>query len=71
VKGWTKHHRKPKSLDGSNDPANISLVRHVQHHAWHTLFTNLTVWEIVRLINDVWIDPEFEVVVRKKEPPVS
>jgi len=62
----SRHHRKPRSLKGSNEPRNISLVPREHHCAWHTLFQNMTPDEICKLINSVWLDPDYYFVCRKK-----
>lgn len=62
----TTHHRLPSSRGGTNCKYNISFVRDNQHEAWHTLFGNLEVWDIAKLINEVWIDPNFEFIVRPR-----
>jgi len=64
----TKHHRKPKSLGGSDDTRNVSIVSQKRHEAWHTLFQNKTIHEIVRELNSVWIDPDWKIRVEAKEP---
>jgi len=58
------HHRKPKSKGGTKRPANISKVRQTQHRAWHTLFANYSPAEIVAIINAIWLDPDFYLILR-------
>jgi len=58
----TKHHRKCRSNGGNSEARNISIVSNKQHEAWHTLFENKDPYEIVTIINRVWIDPDFEFV---------
>lgn len=62
----TKHHRRPRSRGGSNDPYNVSIVSESRHMAWHTLFNNKTIAEIVYELNTVWIDPSYELFIREK-----
>lgn len=62
----TKHHRKPSSIGGNGDPENISHVPRIQHEAWHTLFSNHTAQTITAIINEKWLDPEFEIVCQKR-----
>lgn len=63
------HHRRPKAQNGGDDPKNISWVRVERHDAWTLLFPgNLTPHDIARIINDKWLDPDFEFVVRRKSP---
>jgi hypothetical protein len=62
-----KHHRRCKSRQGSDDNSNISSVPQHYHRAWHLLFENLTPHNIAEIINTVWIDPRYRlVVVRSK-----
>lgn len=63
----SRHHRLCKSLNGSNDDRNISIVPTKKHQAWHTLFGNMTAEMICKEINKVWIDPDYEILCRKKD----
>ena len=62
------HHRKPRSLGGDNSDRNVIHVKSSQHQAWHTLFYNCKPHQIAFIINTTWIDPDYEVVVVKKNP---
>lgn len=62
----TVHHRKPKSLGGSNDRRNLSYLTETRHRAWTTLFGNATPEVIVQTINKELIDPDYELVLVKK-----
>jgi hypothetical protein len=57
-----KHHRKPRSLGGTNDPLNISVVPREKHEAWHLLFSNGTPDQIADIINQFWLDPDWFLV---------
>lgn len=46
-----EHHRRASSLDGSNDPANISYVKNKPHTAWHVLVGNMNAFQICDLLN--------------------
>lgn len=46
-----KHHRRPRSLKGSEDPSNISYVLPKQHKEWHVMFGNLNAIQICQVIN--------------------
>ncbi len=61
----SRHHRRPRSLGGETDSANISKVRAQQHRAWHLLFENKNPYEIARIINSVWIDPSVKCTVEE------
>lgn len=64
----TKHHRRMRCHNGGDEPENISLVPRKKHEAFHRLFGNMTTREIVKLLNDVWIDPLWEITAHKKIP---
>lgn len=66
-KRLSKHHRKPRSIGGENEERNISRVSTLEHRAWHSLFHNFTPEKICEIINEVWIDPDYEVLCRKKD----
>jgi len=68
----TNHHRKPRSAGGKGKrEGNISSVRHVDHVAYHRLFGPGLPEVIASIINEIWIDPEYELVVRKRRHPVT
>ena len=63
----TLHNRKPTSIGGSrHGKRNHSRVTRIQHQAWHTLFSNHTAQTIVSIINEKWIDPDYEIICVKK-----
>lgn len=64
----TKHHRLPRSLGGTDTypEGNIALLRNDRHQWWHALFGNFDAQTICRLINQYYIDPRFEVVLRRR-----
>jgi len=62
----TLHHRKPRHLGGGNDARNVAVIRRSHHEAWHTLFEDFTVEKIVALLNEKYIDPDYEICWRKK-----
>jgi hypothetical protein len=45
----------------------MSLVQDKYHRAYHLLFGNMTPKEMASLLNDVWIDPDVKMVVRKRK----
>ncbi len=47
-----KHHRRPISLDGEDEPSNISYVKRKEHSAWHVLFGNMNSYQICSWLND-------------------
>lgn len=63
----TKHHRKPQAQGGGDEDSNISFVRENKHRAWHLLFSgDMTPEDIAREINEVWLDPDFKLVVVRR-----
>jgi hypothetical protein len=46
----------------------MSHVSVSKHRAWHNLFRNFTAQEIAEKINDIWLDPDFILVVKRREP---
>lgn len=64
----TKHHRKPTSIGGAKyDRRNHSYVPHIQHCAWHTLFSNHSAHTIAHIINEKYLDPDYEFVCQRRE----
>lgn len=57
------HHRKPRSLGGKNTDDNMSHVSARKHQAWHTMFKNYDAKQIAKIINDIWLDPDYRFVV--------
>lgn len=62
-----KHHRKPRSIGGTNDPSNISIVDVKDHIAYHQLFKNMDIHDIVKVLNDTWCDADFRIVAIPKK----
>ena len=60
------HHRKPRSLGGLYSPRNISRVSAKKHAAYHLLFANSTPQQIAQILNETWVDPDYEFFVQKK-----
>jgi hypothetical protein len=64
---FNKHHRKPKSLGGTGEPRNIIWLPTKKHDAFHLLFANKTPQEIADEISTFYLDPDFELVARRKD----
>ena len=64
---FDRHHRKPRSIGGKNDARNISYIPRTHHDAWHLLFQNWPAQKIAERINHWFLDPDYEIVVRRKE----
>jgi hypothetical protein len=62
----SQHHRKPKSLGGKSNPENVIWLEDKKHLAWHTLFSNMTPYEIATEINKFYLDPDYVFVHLKK-----
>lgn len=68
IKNPSRHHRKPRSKGGGNEPENISVVPNNKHEAYHTLFENEEPREVARQLNELWIDPSWVLIaVRRTE----
>ena len=65
------HHRVPKVRNGSGkiSSGNMIEVDVLKHRAFHLLFGTKTTEQIAAILNKTWIDPAYELVVRKKENP--
>jgi hypothetical protein len=66
-KPQSRHHRKPKSLGGTAEPTNIVRLPHKKHVAFHLLFQNWNVTRIVEELNRFYIDPNYEIIARRKD----
>ena len=60
------YHRKCRSNGGKSSSGNMVIVPVFLHTAWHFLFGNKEAPEIARIINEVWLAPEWELVARKR-----
>lgn len=63
----TVHHRKPRSIGGTDDTRNLSYITDRKHKAWHTLFQNKRADQIVWELNNVYLDPDYVVVLKEKK----
>jgi len=64
-----RHHRKTRHKNGSNHPDNISIVTVKHHNAFNILFDggNMPVPDMVKLLTEVWINPQWEIIARRRE----
>jgi len=53
-----EHHRRPKSLDGTDDPRNISIVDNNHHKWWHIIFGNMNAYQICGHLNLSYHKPQ-------------
>lgn len=63
----TRHHRRPRSQKGESSEKNISYVPQKLHEAYHLLFANNSVYRIVEILNEHWVDPDFKIVAIPKQ----
>ena len=59
----SRHHKKCSSNGGTSEPRNVIYIKEKHHRAWHTLFQNKTAEEIAKIINTIYLDPDFKFVV--------
>lgn len=50
IKGLTKHHLVPKSRGGHGKMYNILYIPTDKHRAWHFLFGNMTIPEVIKYL---------------------
>lgn len=62
------HHRKTRWLGGRDVEENRSVVSVREHHAFNLMFNDghMSAPEIARKLTSVWLDPEWELVARKR-----
>lgn len=46
----TEHHLKPRSRGGESIGSNLVKLDAYRHSAWHLLFSNLTIDEVITLL---------------------
>jgi len=61
--GESRHHKLARSLGGTDDESNISIVTKRHHDCFHILFSNYSVQTIANILNEKWIDPRYKLVV--------
>lgn len=47
------------------------MVRANQHRAYHVLFQNMTPVEVADFLTEIWIDPAWEMVAKRRPPPIK
>lgn len=69
LKKWrtqpTEHHRLAQANGGTDffPENNVIFVPRRKHERFHALFGSMTVEQIVRELNEVWIDPRVKLVI--------
>ena len=61
------HHRKCRSNGGETSYRNCVMIPVAKHRAFHLLFDNKEADEIARILNDIYIDPDWMFVVQRRE----
>ena len=61
-----RHHRKPRSIGGQDVANNISIVNKRQHEAYHHLFSNMSAPAICAVLNETWLDPDYEITIKRR-----
>lgn len=64
---FSRHHRRCRSHGGSSEPDNISIVDQYRHNFWHAMFRNMTPEQIFDEINEVWIDPAYQIILKRRQ----
>jgi hypothetical protein len=62
----TKHHRVPRARGGTDESRNIAFVPNRTHVRFHALFGIMTPFEIAQMLNEMFIDPDYKMVVVKR-----
>ena len=62
----TQHHRKCRINGGKSNKRNISIIPRKQHQAWHIITGTLQPEEIAKLLNEIYLDPDYEFKCIKK-----
>lgn len=68
---YARHHRRPRSRGGEDTDQNISIVPVHLHQAWHALFANHSPEVICAIINERWLDPDYNLIIERKTSPCS
>lgn len=64
----TLHHRKPVEIGGArHEQRNHSLVPLNKHQAWHLLFGICEAPYICQIINEQYLDSDYEFICIKKD----
>lgn len=71
MRKYSKHHRCPRSLNGTDDPSNISILNKKEHSAWHVFARNFSPKEIAEIINEKFLDPQWIFIARRRDAPTN
>lgn len=56
------HHRRARSLGGTNEKRNTVTVRRTKHEAFHKLFGAGDPLEVAKILNETWLDPDYVMI---------
>lgn len=59
----SRHHLKCRSHGGTWDRDNIAFINDKFHKAWHLIFGNCCAYDIAEIINAIFLDPDYKLVV--------
>lgn len=48
------HHTNPSSRGGETNEFNLFPYKIIRHNSWHTLFLNMTIWEVWEALDDIY-----------------
>ena len=54
LKNWNLHHTTPSSRGGETNEFNLFPFRVKSHNAYHSLFLNMTIWEVWEVIDKTY-----------------
>jgi len=66
-KEYDIHHRILKSQTVSKVGGFPILVDKKRHNYWHCLFSNMDLTDIVDEMNRFWINPNYEIYIKRRE----
>ena len=49
----SRHHLRPRSRNGADIDSNLLILWRTKHDAWHTLFANRTLGEIISVLTRI------------------
>jgi len=63
----SRHHKKCRANGGKTSIRNVILIQDNLHRAWHTLFGSMSGVEIARVITNVFLDPDYQMICQQKK----
>lgn len=68
IRRTNRHHRRSRARGGDTSPRNLVEVDERHHQAFHLLFPNTHPQEVARILNEIWLDPDWQMTAVRKEP---